>query len=337
MTIILFLFSFTQALAAWQGPLEAKLAELDRAAPGELGVYVKRLKDGAVVSYQSARPWYLSSTVKVPVAVALLKKVESGQLSLSQQLTLQRSDYVDGAGELQRTKPGTKFSVRSLLERMLVHSDSTATDMLIRLIGVDYLNDFLGDGFGELTTILQVRYDAYGELHPKATRLSNTDFIEFKRARDYKERVGVFAGRLGLKRDDLVAQTIEEAFERYYRRGYNSSTLDAYGELLEKLVKGKLLNPEHTKMVLGFMEKITTGERRLKAGLPRGTEFAQKTGTQIGRICNAGVVNPSGDAVVVIACVEKFTNQANAEALLKSVGSAMAGIGLVTAAKGLTR
>lgn len=323
MTLALFLAALAHA-AAWQTPLESRLQALDRTTPGALGVYVKSLKDDSALSYQGGRQWYLSSTTKVPIAVALLKKVEAGELSLSRQLVLQKSDYVDGAGELQRMKPGTRFTVRSLLERMLVHSDSSATDMLVRLIGPDYLNEFLGEGFGDFTTILQVRYGAFGELHPKAKNLSNTDFIEFKRGKTFDERLGLFTARLGLKHDDLVAPSLEEAFERYYRRGLNSSSLEAYGELLEKLVKGELLNREHTEMVLGFMKKITTGEKRLKAGLPKGTEFAQKTGTQIGRICNMGVINPSGDPLVVTACVEKFKDQAGAEDLLRRVGEALA-------------
>lgn len=323
MAILFFFAAFARA-ATWQPALESRLEALDRSTPGAFGVYVKHLKDGAALSYHGSRQWYLSSTTKVPIAVALMKKVEAGEISLSRQLVLRKSDYVDGAGELQRTKPGTKFTVRALLERMLVHSDSSATDMLVRLIGPDYLNEFLGEGFGDFTTILQVRYDAFGELHPKVAGLSNIDFIELKRGGGLGERLGLLLARLGLKREDLAASSIEEAFERYYRKGLNSSSLDAYGELLEKLVRGDLLTAEHTKMLVGFMKQITTGERRLKAGLPRGTEFAQKTGTQIGRICNMGVVNPSGSALVVAACVEKFKSQAGAEDLLKRVGEALA-------------
>ena len=322
-------FAVIAQAATWQSSLESRLAALDASTPGALGVYVKKLSDETPVSHEGDKIWYLSSTTKVPVAVALLKKVEKGELSLSKQLSLQVSDYVDGAGELQRTKPGTKFTVRELLERMLVHSDSSATDMLIRLIGADYVNEFLGDGFGDFTTILQVRYDAFGELHPKAKKLANTDFIEFKRARSYEGRLGLFTQRLNLSREDLLAPGIEEAFERYYRKGRNSSTLEAYGGLLEKLAEGELLNAEHTALILGFMKRITTGERRLKAGLPKGTEFAQKTGTQIGRICNVGIVNPSTDPVVVAACVEKFPDPRRAEGLLRQVGAALAEAGVL--------
>lgn len=323
--MIIFLFLVTLAQAAnWQAPLESRLEAIDRATAGDLGVYIKSLKDGNALSYRGDRQWYLSSTTKVPIAVALLKKVEAGEISLSHQIALQKSDYVDGAGDLQRTPPGTKFTVKALLERMLIQSDSSATDMLVRLIGADYLNRYLKEGFGDFTTILQVRYDAFGELHPKAKNLSNIDFIEFKRAKTFDERLGLFLTRLHLKRDDLLAPSIDEAFERYYRRGLNSSSLEAYGDLLEKLVKGELLNPVHTSLVLGLMKKITTGERRLKAGLPKGVDFAQKTGTQIGRICNVGIVNPASDAVVVTACVEKFQDQSAAENALKQVGEAMA-------------
>ena len=301
--------------------LQSQLEELDAETDGELGVFVKRAGGDGAVTHDASRPWYLSSTIKVPVAIVLMLEVEAGRIPLDRELTLKESDAVDGAGELQGRPAGSKVSVGELLEKMLVQSDSTATDLLIREVGEGRLNAFLRSrGFGEATTLLQVRYDAYGELHPDARKLTNRDFIELKRT-GADERHAAFAEKIGVPESELRAGSVAEAFERYYRKGLNSAPLDAFGRLLEDLVEGRLLSGESTKLILRHMLAVTTGERRIKAGLPGGTPFAQKTGTQIARICNVGIVEPGEpDALIVAACVEKFSSQSDAEAVLARVG-----------------
>jgi beta-lactamase class A len=121
------------------------------------------------------------------------------------------------------------------------------------------------------------------------------------------------------------------AFERYYGTGKNSAKLEAFGIILEKLVRGELLPAEHTSLLLKHMERITTGSRRIAAGLPPGATFAQKTGTQIRRACNVGVVNPrkDEDAVVVAACAAEFESLPQAEEAFQALGKAMHRTGLV--------
>ncbi|HEX9638684.1 MAG TPA: serine hydrolase [Acidobacteriota bacterium] len=317
--------------AAWTAQLEARLEALDRETPGELGVWVKSLADGAQAGHRADRAYYLSSTIKVPVAIVVLKKVETGAVSLDQELTLQASDIVDGTGEIQGQQPGAQLSVAYLLEKMLVQSDSTAADMLIRLVGVEQLNDFLKQyGFGPATTILQVRYDAYGELHPRARELTNMDYHEIRQAGAWEARQRVFAEKVGVSPAELEAPSLTEAFERYYRRGLNSASLVVFGELLEKLVKGSLLSEHNTALVLRHMEAITTGDHRIRAGLPKEVRFAHKTGTQIRRMCNMGVAQPqSPDAVIIAACVEGYPSESEAEAVLERVGKAVADSGVL--------
>jgi beta-lactamase class A len=322
-----------KAAPDWTAALHQQISAIDAATDGNLGVYIKSLGDERSVSYAASRPWYLSSTTKVPVAIALLQKVEAGELGLEDRLTLREADYVDGAGDLLWTQPGTRFSVADLLEKMMVHSDSTATDMLIRMIGEEELNQriqqMVPEGFGPVTTLLQVREDAYGEVHPRASMLSNLDFLALKSATPGEARMEALLAAIGVKRSAARVESLEEAFERYYQRGRNSSTLEAYGDLLEKLVAGEYLTAAHTALILEHMESITTGGDRIQAGLPDTVRFAQKTGTQVRRICNIGIVRPqlanaeSNASIVVAACVEKFSSQKQAEGALRKVGEAM--------------
>lgn len=315
--------------------LERAFGEIDDAMPGELGVYVRRLGDDAVAERDADRRWYLASTVKVPIAIAVLSEVEAGRLSLDDTLTLAESDFVDGAGDLLWQEPGTRWSIATLLEKSLVNSDSTATDMLLRHIGEDrlrrYLDDWVPGGFGPITTILQVRYDVYSLLHPAARELSNMDIVRLKNAGAGEPRLQALLETLGVPRDELRIDTIEAAFERYYEGDRNQASLEGFARLLERLVEGELLSPEHTQRLLAHMQEITTGDHRIKAGLPADVAFAQKTGTQIARACNMGVLRPDepARAIVVAACTERFGDIADAERALAKVGGALGSSGLL--------
>lgn len=315
--------------ADWPLRLAPEVTRIESETPGEIGVFVKNLADGKTYAHQADRPWYLASTTKVLVAVALMKEVEKGSIRLDQEIILRESDFVDGSGDLIWMKPGRKLRVSVLLEKMLVQSDSTATDMLIRLIGEKKLNQKhpeITKGFGPITTLLRVRQDAFSELHPRAATLSNMDFIRFKKVPP-EDRPAQVAGALKIKSGELKTRSLEEAFERYYRRGKNSAPLGVFADLLERLAKGELLGPSSTALILGHMEKATTGEKRLKAGLPGGLNFSQKTGTQIQRACNVGIVHPprmQAKGVVVTTCAESFGGLEKAERAFAEIGRALA-------------
>ena len=316
----------------WKHSLAKSAEQIDAAMPGNLGLYIKRLGESSgVYEYGGGRKWYLSSTIKVPLAIAVLERVDRGQLDLNEQLTLRQSDFVDGAGDLIWQKPGAKYTIAQLIEKSLQNSDSVATDMLIRHIGEPELNRrvqaWTGGGFSRITTILQVRYDAYGALHPGVARLSNMQIVELRNSPAGEPRLQALANELGVPRAALKASDLESVFERYYQRGDNTATLSAFATLLEKLVTGQLLSEQSTERMLNHMRKISTGDKRISAGLPKGADFAQKTGTQIGRACNVGALNSRAGrdgAVIVVACAEQFKALSEAESAFQQLGAALA-------------
>lgn len=319
----------------WTQRLEPEIVHIDEAMPGRFGVYVKHLGDDRTVNYRADRDWYLASTVKVPLAVALMQLAEGGELSLDQELILADSDFVDGSGDLLWHDPGHRFSVDDLIGRSIRDSDSTATDMLVRLLGEERLNaqirETMVEGLGPVTTILQVRYDAYGEIHPDVAELSNLDFIDIRAAEDHEGRYRLLIEKLDIDPEMAQVGSASEAFASYYQRGINSGTLETFGLLLERLAGGELLDREHTQRLLEHMEGVTTGDRRIKAGLPANARFAHKTGTQVARSCNVGIVNPhrASDAVIVAACAEDYDRLDDAERAYQALGRALTDAGLV--------
>ncbi len=321
-----------QADAPWVAALGTRVAALDDAMPGRFGVYVRHYgAQPGTLDRGDDRAWYLSSTIKIPVAIAVLEQVDAGTLSLDETLTLAQADFVDGSGDMLEHKPGETFSIATLLEKSLRDSDSTATDMLIRKVGEDHLNarirDWTGGGFGPITTILQVRYDAYDPVHPGVAQLDNMAIVRLRNADAGEPRLQALAQALGVSRADLDADTLESVFDAYYRGDRNTATLPAFATLLDRLAAGELLSPGSTRRVLDHMRAISTGDRRISAGLPPDTDFAQKTGTQLRRACNVGVIDPGRarkGATLVLACAEDFDDIAQAETAFRGLGRALA-------------
>ncbi len=316
--------------ADWPEQLVKKIEQIDQRSPGSVGVYVKRLDDGKEMSYAGDRPWYLASTAKVPIAIAVLQQVERGKLKLDQEFALEDTDKVDGSGELVWQNSGKRYDVEALLNAMLMRSDNTAANMLIRAIGKDTLNagarDYMGRReVGDITSYTQIRYDVYSELHPSARELSNRNLVEIAGAAMGPARVQAFSRSAGVKTDDLQVNTMRDAYARYYQRGFNTATMEGYGAMLEKLVQGKLLPDTQRDMLYEYMKINEPGEYRLAGGLPDRTSFIHKTGTQFERACHVGVINPrDAAAIVVVACVEGVDENKPAENLLREVGKAVA-------------
>ena len=76
-----------------------------------------------------------ASIIKVPVMVAVYRKVDEGELSLSQMIEIKEEDWAAGAGWLQWERAGTKQTVGDLLLLMMTQSDNVATNALVRTVG----------------------------------------------------------------------------------------------------------------------------------------------------------------------------------------------------------
>ena len=153
------------------------------------------------------------------------------------------------------------------------------------------------------------------------------DLAGLRHAGDRDARLDALAGLLGVEREDLDAESLEAVFGDYYETGANSAPLEMFADMLELLVTGELLSDESTALLLGHMRAISTGGRRIQAGLPSGTDFAQKTGTQIERACNVGVINPEAveeGATIVVACAEDYGDLGEAERAFQALGRALA-------------
>jgi len=323
---------------AWAEQLQAELARVAARHTAGLGIYVRDLETGVSVSHRAEETWYLASTVKVPVALAVLRAVERGDFTLDTTLRLRAADYVDGAGATNSRAVGTPLSVRYLIEQMIIYSDNTASDMLIELVGLRAVNalvqELVSQGFERITTLADVRRHAYGHLTSEAAHLSGHDFLVIRQQRTDADRLQALATLLRVPAASFQMPSVADAFEAYYASGLNSGRLDAYADMLQQLAEGRVLNAGHTAYLLRVMERVQTGKQRIRAGLPANVKFAHKTGTQRARTCDSGLISVPrlgrDQRVIVVACTRGEMLIGRSDRALKDVGTAICKSGLLT-------
>jgi len=81
---------------------------------------------------------------------------------------------------------------------------------------------------------------------------------------------------MGFTNIDIHSSTREFAAQR---ANPNTGSAEDLARLLAQLQKGQILPSPQLDVLLGFMGRAMTGEKRLRANLPKGTPVADKTGT----------------------------------------------------------
>ena len=123
---------------------------------GVAGVYVRDLEGDFGYGVRPDEEFFTASIIKVPVMVAVYRKVDEGELSLSQMIEIKEEDWAAGAGWLQWERAGTKQTVGDLLLLMMTQSDNVATNALVRTVGgADYVNQVARSMGAENTLLYQ--------------------------------------------------------------------------------------------------------------------------------------------------------------------------------------
>lgn len=275
--------------------LEGEIERISRKAGGVVGVSALHIESGRTVSQNSTLRFPMASTYKLPLALAVLHAVDEGKLKLDQKLPVTENDLREGMGIetlSKRWKPGLTAPVSELLDLMITESDNGATDLLFTLVGgpavVQSRLKALGlSGIDVNRTEQGIHFDLLGLKSPPAERTCSPGCV-----RSIQAKVSAA--------DKARARTL---FEKDVR---DTTTPAAMATLNSRLLKGELLSKKSTDFLLDAMKRCKTGDARLRALLPPGTEVFDKTGT-VGRSTNdTGILTlPKGAGHLAIAVYVK--------------------------------
>ena len=119
---------------------DLRLAVARHAPEARLSVWAARTDGRTVLSLAADQPVPAASTVKVLILVEAHAQAAEGALRWSDEATLLEEDKVGGAGSLKRERTGSTWSWAQLARRMISESDNTASNMLLRRLGMERVN-----------------------------------------------------------------------------------------------------------------------------------------------------------------------------------------------------
>ena len=310
-----------RAQPPWPVSLQAEVTREARKFKGEICIYVRELSTGIRYTLNAATPVYLASGIKIMVLITVFEEIAQDRLEWAEELSFEKEDIRDGAYKLLPRQVGKQFSVEELVGMMMEKSDNAATDLLIKRVGIQAVNaavqKYGGPEFCWITSLLDVRRNIYEHIDQRAALLTNLQIAELAKKRPLSRRARHLGKLIGEKKKKYTSRDLWKAFQAYYHSGLNSAPLDAIGKLLESLERGEVVSPEASREMLEIMKRCQTGKRRIRAGLPKNVVLAHKTGTQLKRICDLGIMYmPDEEPVVFAICMKDFPSRRKAEALV---------------------
>jgi len=115
--------------------LDSKIRKLIRDYHGDIGIYVKNLKKGNIVSINVDTIFPTASIVKVPILVGIMDKIHRGELFYDSPLIYKDSLLYEGEDILGSFKSNEKILLKKVIMLSLTTSDNTASLWLQSLAG----------------------------------------------------------------------------------------------------------------------------------------------------------------------------------------------------------
>lgn len=131
-------------------------------------LFALHLPSGRTAELRADVPMNTLSVIKIPVMILAFRDAEAGRLRLDARYTIRPEDLRRGSGLLQTFDAGLAPTYRDLVEQMIITSDNTATDIMIRTLGLARVNAMLADlGFRE-TRLNRTTGDLFREVWIRA-------------------------------------------------------------------------------------------------------------------------------------------------------------------------
>jgi beta-lactamase class A len=263
--------------------LQKHFAEIAMAAKGHVGAAVELLETKESILLNGQDKFPMQSVYKLPIALAVVHRLDEGTLKLEQLIRVTTNDFVSKMqhSPLRDAHPlGIDLSVSDLLRQMISESDGTACDVLLRLL------------------------DGPSAVNHHLRKLGLTNFV--------------------------VATTEKEMGHDELAQYRNWATPQGLTELLAMLHEGKVNSSMNRALLFRFLTETSTGPRRIKGLLPKGTKVAHKTGSsmtvnKLTRATNdAGIVTlPDGRHLAIAVFVsDSGADEATREAVIARISRA---------------
>lgn len=262
-----FVFSVNCFAANSDAEIAKKIAAIEKTSNVIIGITAIYIEKNKVVAHNSNKRFFMASTIKLPIALAFLHRVDEKKESLNRVINMGLANSVPGSGSLHHIfeKKQLKMSLQQILKYMLRNSDNSASDTILRVVnGPEYVAKRMAAlGFKNILinrSIMEMFVDT-----------NHVDPALLNKPRP------VFSWEKAFDRVPLSEKKL--AWQRFQKDIRDTTTPDEMAKLLVKVYKKQALSESSTKLLLNIMERCRTGRSRIKGLLPAYVKVAHKTGT----------------------------------------------------------
>ncbi|HEX8421615.1 MAG TPA: serine hydrolase [Sphingomonas sp.] len=245
--------------------LSATIATLARNFQGKFGIAIRAVDENWTVQASARQRLPQQSVSKLWVAMTLLDLRDQGKIRLDQPVLVRAQDltlFHQPIAYLVKGE-GYRTTVGDLLSRALTHSDNTANDRLLTVVG------------GPAAVRSMIERKQLGDIRfGPGERLLQAKTAGLTWNQSYAS-----AGGFENARSRLSPAVRSAALDAYIADPPDGAAPIAIADALARLARGEILSETSTRILLDTMGASVTGRARLRAALPGGWRIAHKTGT----------------------------------------------------------
>ncbi len=273
------------------GDLASRIeASLD-ALNAKTSFYAKHLPSGREIAIRADEPMNALSVIKIPIMVLAYRDADAGALDLDERYQIQPEDMRRGSGLLQSFTPGIDPTYRDIITQMIITSDNTATDVVIKRLGLERVNTMLAELGFEQTRLRATTGELFRAVlalaDPLNASLSDREVFESGFPSDPEAAVRSFG------------------FEGDSAQWLGRITAREISGMLEAIQENELASPESSDEMISILRRQFYSSR-LPQQLRGRASIAHKTGDWPPHAGNdVGILYYEGGPTVVAV----FTNQ----------------------------
>ena len=290
---LLLLGLLTLAPRATAQTLQADVAKMLDGLKARSSIYAKHIPSGKTIDVRGDVPMNTLSVIKLPVMIQVFRDVESGRIKLTDRYLVRPEDQRSGSGLIQTFDVGLNPTIRDLVEQMIITSDNTATDILIKKVGVARVNETLAKFGFKQTRLKFTTGDLFREVWIRADQknAAMTDQEVFSKG---------FPG-------DAAGSARSFKLEGDSTKWLGRTTAREMVQLLEGIKDATYANKQHSQMMVAMLlRQFSSSRLPQRLAWKPGVSIGHKTGDWPPYAGNdVGIIfYPGGPLIVAV-----FTNQ----------------------------
>ena len=113
------------------------------AVTGDACFYYENLATGVCFGHAADKPVVAASVIKLAVLIEAFRQMDADAVRANEMFVIARTDKLPSCGALNYLHDGLCVTFRDLCVLMTILSDNTATNLLIKRLGIGNINDTL--------------------------------------------------------------------------------------------------------------------------------------------------------------------------------------------------